>query len=159
MTENERLERLLKYDRWASLKISRVLSITGNFKKMEESLGLLAHLVASQRLWYLRVTGEDTGERQFWPQENLDDIHDEIEEMHTTWIDFLHSELWDPEKTVSYKNSKGEPYETPLGDILHHLVIHGQHHRAQISQLLRQSEITPPATDFIYFTRDNNSEK
>lgn len=156
MTEGERLQRLFKYDRWASLKISEVLSITGNFKKMEQALELFAHTVASQRMWYLRVTGGDFVDYEFWPDKSLEWIHGEIEEMHSAWMEYLQSGDWDPGRVISYQNSGGEPFETKISDILHHLVIHGQHHRAQIAALLRQSEVTPPATDYIFFTRDYN---
>ncbi|MFB3133724.1 MAG: DinB family protein [Rhodothermales bacterium] len=41
-----------------------------------------------------------------------------------------------------------------LHEILLHVIIHGQHHRAQIATCLRQHGHTPPPTDCIIFTRD-----
>lgn len=56
---------------------------------------------------------------------------------------------------TNYTNSKGMLYKTKLAEILYHIMIHGQHHRAQIVKLLRNAKINPPATNFILFTRSN----
>ena len=55
---------------------------------------------------------------------------------------------------VAYTNSSGTAFETPLRDILTHVVNHGTHHRAQIALVLREAGIAPPATDYIYFVRE-----
>jgi uncharacterized damage-inducible protein DinB len=34
------------------------------------------------------------------------------------------------------------------------VVNHGTHHRAQIALLLREAEIAPPATGYIYYLRE-----
>jgi uncharacterized damage-inducible protein DinB len=56
-------------------------------------------------------------------------------------------------EAIVYKNSKGTVFNNTVEEILVHLTIHGQHHRAQIANLLRQSGIEPPATDIIFFLR------
>ena len=54
---------------------------------------------------------------------------------------------------VDYSNSKGVVFSNDVVDILQHLIIHGQHHRAQIALLLRQNGIEPPTTDYIFYIR------
>ena len=44
-------------------------------------------------------------------------------------------------------------FHSPLGDILAHLPMHGQHHRGQVNADLRAAGITPPAIDFIAASR------
>ena len=61
-----------------------------------------------------------------------------------------------PEKlseTVTYRNSKGVAYESVVGNILSHVIIHGGYHRGQIAMLLRQTGNDPAITDFIAFER------
>jgi uncharacterized damage-inducible protein DinB len=54
---------------------------------------------------------------------------------------------------VLYTNSKGEPWESQVDDILTHLVVHGGYHRGQIAAELRAHGVAPPYTDFIQATR------
>ena len=54
---------------------------------------------------------------------------------------------------IQYTNLKGDPFQSPLGDILAHVPIHGQHHRGQINADLRAAGIAPPAIDFIHAAR------
>jgi uncharacterized damage-inducible protein DinB len=54
---------------------------------------------------------------------------------------------------VPYVNSAGAAFETPIGEILLHVALHGQYHRGKINLLLRQSSAEPAPTDYIAFTR------
>ena len=54
---------------------------------------------------------------------------------------------------LHYHSLKGEPLQSPLGDILSHVPIHGQHHRGQVNAELRAHGIAPPAIDFIFASR------
>jgi uncharacterized damage-inducible protein DinB len=59
----------------------------------------------------------------------------------------------DVERPVSYTNTKGQPFETPIGDILLHVALHSQYHRGKVNLLLRQSNAAPSPVDFISFVR------
>ncbi|EMR00920.1 DinB family protein [Cesiribacter andamanensis AMV16] len=48
-------------------------------------------------------------------------------------------------RLVSYQNSAGELFRTPLGDIITHMVNHGTHHRGQMASLMQQEKITAPS--------------
>ncbi|MEX0845990.1 MAG: DinB family protein, partial [Balneolaceae bacterium] len=67
--------------------------------------------------------------------------------------DKLHSLIQKKTEIIEYSNSKGVTFRNSVEEILMHIVIHGQHHRAQIAKLLRKTGITPPVTDFIFFLR------
>ncbi len=47
------------------------------------------------------------------------------------------AEPGDFEKTISYKNSKGDDFKNRLTDILTNVINHGTHHRAQAGQHLK----------------------
>ena len=57
-------------------------------------------------------------------------------------------------RPIAYRDFKGNPWETPLAEILHHVFNHGTHHRGQMITMLRQMGATEiPATDFIAYVR------
>jgi uncharacterized damage-inducible protein DinB len=59
----------------------------------------------------------------------------------------------DLEQLITYKNLNNEVCTNSLGDIILHVCNHGTHHRAQMALIMRQNDITPPASDYILFAR------
>jgi len=152
MDQTKHMLRLFEYDSWANLKLLAILEDHDQYEQREKSERLFLHLLNSQELWYRRSTGMDYSDLELWPDQNLENGRDKIQKQFDQWTALIREKQ--PDAVVSYQNSKGTPYETRFSDIVQHLVIHGQHHRAQISMLLRMSGIAPPATDFIFYTRD-----
>lgn len=56
--------------------------------------------------------------------------------------------------TLSYANTAGRPFETPLRLVLAHLFNHQAHHRGQTHGLLSQTEVPPPSLDLIAYVRE-----
>ena len=56
-------------------------------------------------------------------------------------------------RVVTYKNSAGEPWSSPVGDILRHVATHGCYHRGQIATHLRLAGLPARTTDYIYAAR------
>lgn len=54
---------------------------------------------------------------------------------------------------VPYVNSAGRSFETPAGDMLMQVFLHGQYHRGKINLLLRQGHLPPVPTDYIAWAR------
>jgi uncharacterized damage-inducible protein DinB len=48
----------------------------------------------------------------------------------------------------------GKPFETPVWQIVLHVVNHATLHRGQAMALLRQLGMKPPPTDLIFFYRE-----
>ena len=57
------------------------------------------------------------------------------------------------DRSVHYKNSKGEEYDSLVRDILTHVFMHSAYHRGQIAADMRQDGVTPAYTDFIQGVR------
>ena len=68
-------------------------------------------------------------------------------------MDFIADHEVDLDAEIHYQNSKGADYYNSAWEIINHLIIHGQHHRAQISLFLRNCDINPPAIDYIHYAR------
>ncbi|MDZ7681775.1 MAG: DinB family protein [Fodinibius sp.] len=146
----------LLYDNWANKQI--LLSLQDNLEAIDEAdqaVKYFAHIAGAQELWYLRAEGKVQDDLAVWPDYDLTVALQKITTLYEKWQQLIQSNRSYLDRTISYTNSKGTPFDTPLSDILHHVIIHGQHHRAQIAKLLRNAKIEPPATDFIYFSRSN----
>lgn len=153
MNPIDRLQRLFDYDAWACQKITNILEEYPTLTNRDKILKLFGHLLNAQQIWYRRAIGEDFDDLELWPKLSLEEcktIHSSIPDK---WTKLLEANREEPDTLITYKNTRGESFETMLSDILHHLIIHGQHHRAQIATLIRESGLTPPTTDFIYYTR------
>ncbi len=153
MNSVDRLQRLFDYDTWACQKIKNVLEEHPKLTKRYEILKLFGHLLNAQQIWYRRAVGEGFDDLELWPELSLEECKAILSFMPARWTKLLEANRNEPDILISYQNTKGDAYETMLSDILHHLIIHGQHHRAQIATLIRESGLTPPTTDFIYYTR------
>lgn len=155
MNQSEQLLRLFSYDNWANEQVLLNLQDNPNFAQSEQAVKYFAHVAGAQELWYRRIEELPLDDLEVWPDYNLAVALQKITTLHENWQQLIKTNRSDLDRIISYKNSKGVSFDTQLSDILHHVVIHGQHHRAQIAKLLRDANIAPPATDFIYFCRAN----
>lgn len=155
MDSADRFIRLFLYDDWANEQILLSLQEHIAFEQADKAIKFYAHIAGSQDLWYRRIKGESLEELKVWPEYDLPMALQKLKTLSQQWQQLIETNRTDLDRIISYENSKGTAFETTLSDILHHVIIHGQHHRAQIATLLRNAKITPPATDFIFFSRAN----
>jgi len=147
---------LFSYDMWANEQVLFSLQNNFHFQDFDKASAYYAHIAGSQELWYTRIT-EKSAEitPAIWPDYDLATAHQVLNTSSEKWKALLKRRESHINHRISYQNSSGSSFETPLTDILHHVIIHGQHHRAQIAILLRRADIEPPQTDFIFFSRSN----
>ena len=147
----EHLRRLFAYDDWANREALRVL------KEAEpppaRSLKLLAHILAAEDLWLHRLLA-DSSPVEVWPALTLEHCEARLDELARRWRSYL-GDL-SAEKLsarIAYVNSKGEPWESAVEDVLLHVVMHSAYHRGQMASDMRASGHTPAYTDFIHCMR------
>jgi uncharacterized damage-inducible protein DinB len=148
--------RLFNYDTYTNLLMTEMIINAGN---PEKPVQLMAHLLAAQQVWLNRCKYEIFN-GVLWPGWKADTFEKTIEENSKGWIDFLAKcTPADFDKTISYKNSKGEGFENKLSDILAHAINHGTHHRAQVGQYLKSGGVDLPFTDYIFYLRQLEQNK
>jgi uncharacterized damage-inducible protein DinB len=147
------LRKLFSYDEWANREVLHAL--TAPQAPSTRSIRLLAHILSAQKLWFERVQGQPQT-LPVWPEYALAECEALLGELARTWRDYFQtitdSEL---ERRVSYKNSKGEAFNSRVEDILTHVAMHGTYHRGQIAADMRASGLTPAYTDFIHAVRQS----
>lgn len=145
-------KRLLAYDAWANCETLASVKAAGN--PPPEALRWLGHLVGAGRIWLSRLEGGAAAPPPVWPALSLQEAEAGLEELAARWRNFLsRSDGTTPSRTVTYTNSKGEPWTSSVDDIVTHVTIHGGYHRGQIAVALRAAGFTPAYTDFIEAAR------
>lgn len=147
------LRTLFDYNRWASTRLLDVMGAAADVPG--RAVEFFSHLLRAQDVWYGRVKGTDHADLDLWETESLPDCADRLQASMKRWETILDERVEDGlDQPVVYTNSKGTRYENTLLDICTHVVNHGTHHRSQIALVLRRAEIAPPATDYIFYLRE-----
>ncbi len=154
------LQTHLKYTAWASGRLVEVACALSPQELMRDFgtadhnvLGTLVHVYAADRAWLGRIQGNPP-ERFMVPEQDmhfavLSNDWPPLLERWRQWgalltADSIHNE-------ISYKDSRGTPFVTPIWQIVLHAVNHGTHHRGQVSGFLRAMGRTPPPLDLMAY--------
>ncbi len=144
---------LFKYNDWANQKL--LICLQKNKVSSEKILSLYYHLIISQDIWLNRIENISSDDISLWETKSLLDLIDMSNKSADRWLSFLENyQMNSLDEVIAYTNTKGVDYENKLVEILSHVTNHSTHHRAQISLLLRNDDIEPPATDYIFYNRD-----
>jgi len=149
----------IRYSGWASGKVmdaAKALSpddlTRSNGISHESIAGTLTHIYFADRIWYSRLVdpGVTVLKQADFPA--LQTLWPEIQQKWEAWADSVADA--DLERAISYKTLDGTPYTTPASQVVLHVVNHATLHRGQVVGMIRQLGIRPPATDFLYYTRE-----
>ena len=125
---------------------------------LTKAKSILFHIIAAKQVWIKRLNNQDLKNIVIWPEYSLDQVEQQIDNNRESYQRYL-SNLSDKDLTdnLHYANSKGSKFETPIGDILSHVLIHGGHHRGQIARYVREAGGEPINTDYITYVRNRQS--
>ena len=151
MTALDQLRRLWDHAAWADDKLSSALRSNSN--PVAEAVREFAHVLATEEVWLARMESR-TPRVPIWPaldHAGLEALRADVRAGYDAFLDKLTDD--DLSRPVSYVNSAGQHFDTPIGEILLHVALHGQYHRGKVNLLLRQSGEEPAPTDYIAFVR------
>lgn len=145
------LQRLVDHMQWAD---AQVLAKLRSAPEDTAALKWYAHLLAAERVWFMRLHGQDWTTQRVWPAMSLDECS-ALAERNAAQLHQYVSKLKEDDlaRVVAYINSTGDSFNNTVSDILTHVALHGVHHRGQIAASLRANGVDPPALDFIRFAR------
>jgi uncharacterized damage-inducible protein DinB len=147
----QEFHRLLAYNAWANREV--LASVRNCPDLPPRYLERVAHILSAEALWLERLR-QVPQTHPVWPQFSLEQCACELEDGAQRWNQYLAAlKPVQLEQAISYKNSKGEPWSSKVGDILMHVVLHSAYHRGQIASDMRGAGFTPAYTDFIHGVR------
>ena len=144
----EMLLRFVEFDNWANQQTLRSLEAGTN--PPDRVVALIAHIVATQRVWLERVLSVAQSVA-VWPKWSVGESAKELPMVHRDWIRLIATN--DLSREITYANTKGQEFRNKLSDVALHLAFHGVYHRGQIAALVRQYGGEPAYTDFIQAVR------
>ncbi len=135
-------------------------SFLGLMQSMEDPsdrmVALMGHILNAQSIWLKRINREPDLPVP-WRElevENMPDLDDKNYLKTRQLLDKLESGRdYNLNSVIQYKNSKGLDFKNTIWEILLHIVNHSTYHRGQLAVLLKENNIEPPATDFIFYRR------
>ena len=155
------LRQHLDYSAWATQRLLDSAAkladdeLRRDFRTADKTvLDTLAHIYAADRIWLVRVKGETRAAFIDPEDRDLTLLIAEWPALYQRWKLYL-CDLTDQDmlRVVSFKDTKGNPYNQPLWQILLHVVNHATHHRGQVSGFLRALGKTPPPLDLMAYYR------
>lgn len=159
----EHYRKLFRYDRWANGEVLQALrdaragsgmpSGGASGEGIGQALKRLAHIVGAEWLWLARLN-LPVQAMAVWPQLDVDQCWRHVVAVGEAWEGYVGGlDAADLDKTIDYKNSKGEPWRSRVEDVLTHVVMHSAYHRGQIALEMRAAGMNPAYTDFIQAAR------
>ncbi|MGF1668897.1 MAG: DinB family protein [Balneolaceae bacterium] len=147
------IKKLIDHMYWANNRTWNALQQTPDPKGIQ----LFSHIVTAEDIYFERMLGNDPWPQDFWPELSLEECNRLMKENFKKYHRFL---ITSPDEglhqKVRYRNTKGDVHHSSPADMMVHLSLHGEHHRTQITQIIRNRGGNPPLTDYIAFTRGNN---
>jgi len=141
---------LFEYDKYCNDQFAALINAAANSDRPVE---LMSHLLNAQQIWLRRCMGTTFTTYELWPKWDPLTFNRIIDENFNAWTAFLNSEQ-DMQRSIVYKNTKGEEFTSKLIDIVAHVINHGTHHRAQMGILLKQTDgVELPSTDYVHYVR------
>jgi uncharacterized damage-inducible protein DinB len=157
------IQLLYRYNRWANKRI-----LDAAAKATDEQFlapdsyphgglrGTLTHTLFAEWIWRKRWEGTSPAER-IKPEEfpTLDSLRArwlEEEKALDAFVENLTDEKLN--SPFQYRNTRGEPLENILWQVMAHLVNHGTQHRSEAAAMLTELGHSPGDIDFIIFLRE-----
>jgi uncharacterized damage-inducible protein DinB len=145
------LEKLIAHMAWADRQVlARLRAAPGD----EAALKWYAHVLGAERVWLLRLQGQDWTTQRVWPALGMDECAGLAEQNAVQYAQYVaRLSGADLSREVRYTNSAGDSFASTVADILAQVVLHGAHHRGQIAASLRAQGAEAPVLDYIRFAR------
>jgi len=125
-----------------------------NLDESHQTIRLFSHILFAEQVWLCRLQEKDSSGLPIWGESHLVEWKKLIEKNKHGFATFITNlKESDLDRSITYKNSRGEEFQSSVRDILTHVSLHGHYHRGQINQLLRADGFEPVPIDYITFVR------
>lgn len=140
---------LFEYNHQSNQKLIEIFSLNSD-KVSEKSIELFSHILNAQHIWNHRIQGVQP-QCGVWEVHKIEDFGQFDIQNHEDSLRILVD--FELERSLSYKNSRGQSFENSVQHILFHVINHSTYHRGQIASEFRTSGVEPASTDYIFYKR------
>lgn len=152
MNERQKIQHLFQFDMWCNHRLTDFFQKKAPFSELTACSAFLSHIINVQEIWFLRVVRISADDVEIWTEYELGELKRLAKNAHQKWIDLIGDHEVNLDSIIHYNNGQGKAFHNPLRQIAHHLIVHGQYHRAQISLFLKKCDITPPSIDYMNYS-------
>ncbi|MES2304944.1 MAG: DinB family protein [Gemmatimonadota bacterium] len=145
------LSRLIDHLIWADTRVADSLATLP--APDPALLKIYSHVLGAEAIWIARITGIPSDIPVF-PEFDLATCREVAASIHASLKSIPLDEAGRA-RSLTYTNLRGETWTNTVDEILHHVCMHGMHHRGQVIRGVRLGEGLPIGTDFITFVREH----
>ena len=153
MATRQQLQQLFQFDLWSARKLTDTLLASSDFPEKAACFALLSHIVNVQKHWFQRGVIIDLEPVDTWHEYEPGSLKRKARESAQLWIDLIGDHEVDLSAMISHRSSSGEERFLPIEEVCRHLIVHGQHHRAQVALMLGKGGVKAPKVDFNHFSQ------
>jgi uncharacterized damage-inducible protein DinB len=139
---------LLTYDLWCTQTLLNHFEENSPFSNEIACRAFLAHIVNMQEIWYGRVLQGAETDAEKWDEYDSSELQQKARKCTRQWVELIGDHDLAFETEISFFSEKRVKKSAKISEICHHLTVHGEFHRAQISLFLRNCDIKPPTLKF-----------
>ena len=163
---------LVAYTAWANnLALAAAAKLTDEELRRDVGIsyksifGTLLHMAGAEWVWFERFNGHSPTGPEAWQQWTPEGCAD-LATLRAQWQQLAAREREfvagltkaDLQREVSFKRIDGTAMSGLLGPLLFHVVNHATLHRGQVVGMMRQLGHTPPATDLLFYLREQQDK-
>lgn len=156
----QHLSTLYDYSTWANDRLFRAMTdlpeeaftqdVAGSYGSIRNTL---VHVMSTEWGWTSRCGGPPRPAKlnaaDFLTLDSVVCTWQTIEGHVRSFLSTLNDDALTRE--VSYPGSGGATRTMPLGELMHHAILHAIHHRGQVALLLRELGIAPGNVDLLFY--------
>lgn len=144
------IKELIEFDHWANTEVIKFVTV-GNIADTGP-LKIMSHIINAYKIWLSRIQSLPQN-AEVWHTYGKDEINNAYLSCYNEILNLISKSDFNPEKIISYTNSKSEKFDSSVKDILIHLLNHSSYHRGQIKALLSSYSLDFPYIDYIHYAR------
>ena len=155
MDQVSTLERIFSYKAKANEEILAAMRQFDDVSPAKEiAIRILSHTYAVDRIFAANLTGAEHGYSSPNPCQaaSLEELSAAIKTSDQWYVDYVpRLDKAQLAERIDFTFTDGLPGRMSREEMLMHVTVHGEYHRGQISLIMMQNSITPPADGFTSF--------
>ncbi|MCA9826533.1 MAG: hypothetical protein KC482_01120 [Dehalococcoidia bacterium] len=147
------LDTTRRWNDWANWRVFEVLK--GTDGEPERALAAFQHILETEVTWLRRIVGHPEPNLPLWGEVSMGSCGVWLNESRELIAGLSDADL---DRSISYRNSKGDSFTDSVGEVLGHTFLHSSQYRGEAAGLLAAAGHTVPDLDLIFWKRMRAAE-